>query len=487
MNIYSRYLFFVSILFFLAVGQGSAQNNLIVYSEPKEATDASAGPSEAKIIIITPNKDITVSHTMGTEKGVLAGREKRGEYRFELTHPFTEEEQEDGFLKTTVTVSNSQGSKSSVLTLKPGKCYMGRFEIPLKFSYIDESNQKSVYAEENRAKISFFSEVEDLTIKFNDLTVFQDGRPSPSLEYIQASVSKNTEHADQWVYNLIFDTSHPMAQSSAFKNPTFSVKSSFPEVLKIQLKEGNLLTVKRMYKFRVLLQLVETVIKEKEVYVSDYSQFLGNAEESEKNLKFSTAKGFYEQALAVVEQDKEAPVNAKETLTKKIAEMEELDKYDKQAKRAMLFVKEARKGGEAQINIVEDAFNQALTAYTNLNNLHPAPVYRDLIAKIEKALEAFDFIVIEGSVRDRKNNTQLVKDVDIYGVYSTTFNDRMEKKAQGFKVGSVDADGKFRVKIKKKAYGGLLFVPGDKSGYKKNGFVSLREQKHLKTTVYLYK
>lgn len=471
-------------------GKAQSQNNLIVYTEPKEVSDVTAGPKEAKIIIITPNKEVAVSHTMGHEKGVFTGREKTGEYRFELTHPFSEDEQEDGFSKTTLTVSTPQGSKTSQLTLKPGKCYIGRFEIPLSFSYVDESNLKGVYAEENRAKVSFFSDIDDLTIKFNGKPVISNGKPdASSLEYVQASVNKDKEHDGQWTYDLIFDTANPAAQSSAFKNPTFTVKSSFPDELNIQLKEGNQLTVKRMYKFRILLQLVETVIQEKEVFVSDYAQFLANAEESEKNLKFAAAKGFYQQAMDAADRDQTTVTEGvKETLTKKIAEMEECDKYEEKIKQYMALIKKLRTEGKGgTVKEVEDAFRQALICYSNLDALHPAPKYKNMIDKIEKVLEGFNFFIIEGSVRDRKDNTKLIGEVGIYGVSSSTFTDDMEKKAKGIFLGKVAADGKFRIKVDKGKYNGLLFVPAGAGGYKKNGFVSVKEQKHLKTTVYLYK
>lgn len=459
-----------------------AQNDFIDYSEPKEASNLTTDASEAKVIIISPNKDIEMSHTMGHEKGVLAGREKNGEYRFELTHPLSEDELEDGFCKTTVSVSTSNGRRSSMLVLKPGKCYVGSFRIPFKFSCNNESNSRAVFAEENRAKVSFISEIDDLTIFFNGKAVVTNGADTSPYSYVTVKPGKEKELT---IYDLIFDTSVPEAQKENFKHPVFTLKSSFPEKREVQLGEGNQLSVKTLYRFRVLLHLVDTIHSEKEVFVSDYSKILNSAEQSGQELDYAAAKGFYLQALKA----KDAPKDAKETLEKKISKMEQCEDYDTQAKRAMLYIRELKKAGQdARMDEIEAAFRQALSCYINLERLNSSPVYKELIEKTNKALEAFNIIVVEGTVRDKKNNTKTIAGISIYGIPSSEFTSDMEKKTMGVKLGAVDPSGKFRVEVEKGGqYNGLLFVPDENKDYKKNGFVSLKEQKHLKTTIYLYK
>ncbi len=154
----------------------------------------------------------------------------------------------------------------------------------------------------------------------------------------------------------------------------------------------------------------------------------------------------------------------------------------------MQYIKQLKESESTdKMSTIEEAFQQALVCYTNLDRLHPDPVYKTFISRINKSLEAFNFIVIEGTVRDRRDNTKVVAgDVDIYGVHSRTFDRSMEKKAQGTLLGAIDATGKFRVQVDKGTYLGLLFVPTSANKvYDKNGFVSLEEQKHLKTTVYI--
>lgn len=46
-----------------------AQNNLIVYSEPTVAESMSVDKTMAKVIILSPNKDLLITHNMGDEKG----------------------------------------------------------------------------------------------------------------------------------------------------------------------------------------------------------------------------------------------------------------------------------------------------------------------------------------------------------------------------------------------------------------------------------
>lgn len=475
------------ILMIWAIGTIQAQNNLITYSEPTEVKGLTIEPTKTKVIIISPNKDVIITHNMGNEKGVLAGREKNGEYRYELTHELSEDEQDDGFCKSTVTISTAQGSKSSSLVLRGGKCYMGSFEIPFKFSCVDESNAQAVYPYENRAKVSFISEENDLQIKFNGTTVVENGEPLSTLDYVQVQINKDKENPELTVYDLIFDTSKGETKKPQFKNPTFTVRSSFPVPLQVQLRDGAQLNVKTMYKFRVLIQLVETIIKTKKVLVSATMQLMANAEQASKDRKYIAAQGFYQQALDSLANDENSSVN-KAALEENISHMAECAEWDQKAAKYMQYIKQLKESGsDEKMSTVEEAFRQALVCYTNLDRLHPDPVYKTFIAKINKSLEAFNFIVIEGTVRDRKDNTKVITDgVDIYGVHSSSFEKALQKKAHGTQIGSVDASGRFRVQVEKNTYQGLLFVPASTNkNYDKNGFVSLAEQKHLKTTVYI--
>lgn len=477
----------LSVMLVLTIGIVHSQNNLINYSTPQEKKGADIAPTTTKVVIISPNKDLILSHSMGIEKGVLVGREQNGEYCYELTHMLSEDELEDGFCKTTFTVSTNQGSKSSALVLKAGKCYVGRFEIPFKFSCEDESNEKAVYPYENQAKVSFVSEENDLQIKFNGTTVIEDGKPLASLDYVNVQVSKDKGNASLTVYDLIFDMSKDATKTSQFKNPTFALRSSFPTSLQVNLREGAQLNVKTMFKYRVLLQLVETVIKTEKVLTSATMQLLANAEQASRDRKFIAAQGFYQQALDSLQNDSEGDAS-RIALEENIAHMTECVEWDQKAAKYMQYIKQLKEsGGTDKMSTIEEAFRQALVCYTNLDRLHPDPIYKTFISKINQSLEAFNFIVIEGTVRDRKDNTKIVPgDVDIYGVHSSVFDKEMQKKAQGNRIGSVDADGKFRVQVDKNTYLGLLFVPtSNNKKYDKNGFVSLKEQKHLKTTIYL--
>lgn len=475
------------LIFVLTAGLLQAQNNLITYSEPQEVAGVTISPTATKVVIISPNKDLSLTHSMGHERGELVGREPNGEYRYELTHNLNEDEQDDGFCKTTVTVSVAQGSKSSALVLRAGKCYMGTFEIPFKFSCVDESNDKAVYPYEGKAKVSFTSEEADLQIKFNGTTVVEDGKPLQSLGYVEVQVSKESGNSGLTVYELTFDTNSEAAGTSQFKRPTFGLRSSFSNTLEVQLREGAQLNAKTMFKYRVLLQLVETVIKTKKVLTSATMQLMANAEQASKDRKFVAAQGFYQQALDSLGTDGDV-ATTRIALEENITHMTECTEWDQKAAKYMQYIKQLKESESTdKMSTIEEAFQQALVCYTNLDRLHPDPVYKTFISRINKSLEAFNFIVIEGTVRDRRDNTKVVAgDVEIYGVHSRTFDRSMEKKAQGTLLGAIDATGKFRVQVDKGTYLGLLFVPTSANKvYDKNGFVSLEEQKHLKTTVYI--
>lgn len=338
-----------------------------------------------------------------------------------------------------------------------------------------------------RRRFLFISEEADLQIKFNGTTVVEDGKPLQSLGYVEVQVSKESGNSGLTVYELTFDTNSEAAGTSQFKRPTFGLRSSFSNTLEVQLREGAQLNAKTMFKYRVLLQLVETVIKTKKVLTSATMQLMANAEQASKDRKFVAAQGFYQQALDSLGTYGDV-ATTRIALEENITHMTECTEWDQKAAKYMQYIKQLKESESTdKMSTIEEAFQQALVCYTNLDRLHPDPVYKTFISRINKSLEAFNFIVIEGTVRDRRDNTKVVAgDVEIYGVHSRTFDRSMEKKAQGTLLGTIDATGKFRVQVDKGSYLGLLFVPTSANKvYDKNGFVSLEEQKHLKTTVYI--
>ena len=69
--------------------------------------------------------------------------------------------------------------------------------------------------------------------------------------------------------------------------------------------------------------------------------------------------------------------------------MAECAQWDQKAAKYMEYIKQVKESkSEDKMTVIEDAFQQTLTCYTNLDRLHPDPVYKRFIEKIEKAIRA---------------------------------------------------------------------------------------------------
>lgn len=217
-----------------------------------------------------------------------------------------------------------------------------------------------------------------------------------------------------------------------------------------------------------------------EIYNRSYDQYVGSALEAEKSRKYNTAQEFYEQGANA----EDATEEEKASCRAKAQEMKECAGYWNMANVVLKKLKELKKqGGMADYGMIEECYEVAIANYKSLYKVRNDEEFQRRADILQKALDKLGLVVEGNVVMTEMKQGRLIEEkatnVSIYACVSS-FNKDMRKGAHGVYVGSVDADGNFHVQIDRNTYAGLLFVPENR---KNNTWVSLKEQKHLKTKV----
>ena len=217
-----------------------------------------------------------------------------------------------------------------------------------------------------------------------------------------------------------------------------------------------------------------------EIYNRSYDQYVGSALQAEKSRKYNTAQEFYEQGANA----EDATEEEKASCRAKAQEMKECAGYWNMANTVLKKLKELKKqGGMADYGMIEECYEVAIANYNSLYKVRNDEEFQRRADILQKALDKLG-LVVEGNVvkTDMKQGRLIEEKATNVSIYACTqsFSKDMQKGTHGVFVGMVDADGNFHVQIDRHIYAGLLFVPENR---KNNTWVSLKEQKHLKTKV----
>ena len=213
-------------------------------------------------------------------------------------------------------------------------------------------------------------------------------------------------------------------------------------------------------------------LKEK-VFGREYNQDIENAKIAEQARKYSTAEGYYEQALQKAETLEE-----KNLCEEKIREMNSCAGYMKAANIALQAMKlRQSKREEVEIDQIEECYDIVIANYRSLYQLRNDELFLERIAKLEEIRNNLDLVITGKVVHVKKKQGVFdetpMSGVDIYGIgIDRTY------------LGSVDASGQFKLQVKKKDYSSLLFVPKDKKMGEATS-ISLKG-KHLNLKVRIY-
>ncbi|MCM1108358.1 MAG: hypothetical protein NC388_04785 [Clostridium sp.] len=223
-----------------------------------------------------------------------------------------------------------------------------------------------------------------------------------------------------------------------------------------------------------------------EKYNTSYDQYLSNALASAKTYKYKAAADFYRQAA----EAPDAPADGKATCAARAADMDNCFGCMDMANKALRRLKtEKEKGRMVDYGLLEECYNVAIKNYVSLYELTKDEEFEKRADTLEEAFRKLG-LVVEGNVvgTDFKGGVLQEEPVTGVDIYATPAGSRgVEKGTAGDKVGSVDAKGHYHVQLERGKYEGLLFVPVSLKGYKKNAWQSIKEQRHAKIDVKLYK
>lgn len=425
-----------------------AQEDIVKFEAPAEDARSSAPAGKAVLTIVSPNADLTLKGSLygdllsGSTEYAKGERRKVGsDYHYVVTFSLHPDLDMGGTHVETLTVSNDYGSKDCSLSLKMGKSYTGRFEIPVELICVDEG--KSVYAASNAARLRFISDVlDELTIRFNEVTLVKDGQAVASLpSYITSvRIEGDAVIAD-------FNVAAPEAASESFKCPRLSVSTRKGESLSFALAEGNRLDNKSSYQFRILRQVTKTQTVQKDL---TFQEALRQAEALEAKYDFEAAANMYQEAMDKVD----CPLEQKEAIRAKQNRMKNARQYDYLAQWF-----EDRGKQTSVHDSVYDYYNTARGYYEALFKAFPQRTYYrekadslrkyivDKFKNVETKIVEKENQVITGKVTLADGFIGSVAGVHIYEVFSMDVP-RAKKVRNDYKcIGRTDANGNFELII----------------------------------------
>ena len=210
---------------------------------------------------------------------------------------------------------------------------------------------------------------------------------------------------------------------------------------------------------------------------------LRNANNAYESRKYKEAITYYQQALTepdATDADKAVCQGWIETISQCIEARDA-------ANDALLLLKRFKeKGEQVSPDKILELYDVAINNYNTLYNLSRNTYYSAAVEKLTVARNKVPVIMSGTTVTSELSGgvfrEEPLTGVDIYAI--DHYNRKtMSEGAYGFKVGSVDANGKFKIELQRGVFEGLLFVPVGHKKFKKNVFQPLRGNMHLDINV----
>ncbi len=302
-------------LFVLAV---SAVRSQTLVTPVADAT-VSVGQEEAKVIIDSNSEELSVTNNYGIDN-VTKVAKSAGVYRYTLTVPFTEDD-EDDFKKMQVTVRLPMGEETFPMILYKGKAYVGSFTQKI---FLDaKKNDTQVLPEEKKARVTFITKLEGFSVSCDGVALFVSGVAQPVKN--KSIVLSTQPDGDLTRYQITFS----LEDASLNRTPLFRINAKDAEEITQKLEE------ELSYKQSVFFTVIgATTIIEKEVTYEDllavaekYSAEYTSHHESEYFLAASDA---YEAVRTHIN----CPINLKDAFQREQNKFIFLRKYSRYVEQA---------------------------------------------------------------------------------------------------------------------------------------------------------
>lgn len=494
-----------------------AQDAVAVAEMPeKTAADASLGNDKAIAVFLMKSDNIIISSSNHRDVVGTAAKQKDGQWAVEVTCDLADKgiERQRTF---TALIKNTSLKGSVSKTVQPGKRYYftaTEAKHMLNLWWPETRNILYPVAGKSCLELQIPANITDLDLKFSDgiggkvTRRTETGLNILALEIdckkLQAFIAdmeakeqafRNAEDAyhslktknDERMNEPNFNFDAAEAQEKELENAMNEAANQIPQLFIVLSGDGSnqvevdpdkvrSLLVKPKYKLTVG---VNDNLHKEIVGTTPFAEKLRSANQAWQSRRFKEAITFYEQAAA----DKDATEADKTACTGWIETIKLCLSARDAANDALLLLKRFKENREqvSPEKIIE-LYDVAINNYTTLYSLTRNDYYQKSIEAITKS-KAKIGIVMSGTVvsSDLKQGVFVEKPVTGIDIYAVEHYDRsaMSKGIHGEKVGTVDAEGRFKLELKRDVYEGLLFIPVANREFKRNVFQPLHGNKHL--------
>lgn len=412
-----------------------------------------ASATEAKVIILSNSDKLFITDKLtGRESIMEKSSIEEGIFQYSLDLFY--EDCEDSFIPSQLIIRTPDGIETTTITAYVGKVVVGTFNI--HDLLVEKSEAISVYPEAMKAKMTFVSSLENLTIACNDAHIFQDGLPvKASNTNMVPEVSKNGGLTE---YVIVFSLDESDKPSRFFRDKLeFEIVS---ETSKISLTHENL-GVKEAHQY-VVKSRVKVVTKEVSYnelleIAKKYSSEYATHHESEY---FLAAADAYEAVRTHID----CPIHLKDTYQREQNKFTFLRKYSRYVEQAEERWKKAEEsqGFEAErvwqyLNLGRQKCQELIQSYPEMS------WYKDKYAEFDglykkHPLSNVELPIISGKVTKGEGWYHLVNGTAIYATdfYCTGIDDVNKYKLKP--VGAVQ-NGSYKVVLREPCK--YLFFAGE--------------------------
>ncbi len=438
-------LYKLVICLFLLVGNlnlATAQERTKPKIDFKVDDTQTASATEAKVIILSNSDKLSITDKL-TGREATMEKSSIEEDIFQYSLDLFYEDCEDDFIPSQLIIRTSDGIETTTITAYVGKVVVGTFNI--HDLLVEKSESISVYPEAMKAKMTFVSSLENLTIACNGAHIFQDGLPVKVLNTNMVSeVSKNGGLTE---YVIVFSLDESDKLSRFFRDKLeFEIVS---ETSKISLTHENL-GVKEAHQYvvksRVKVVTKEITYNELLEIAQKYSSEYATRHESEY---FLAAADAYEAVRTHID----CPIHLKDTYQREQNKFTFLRKYSRYVEQAEERWKKAEEsqGFEAErvwqyLNLGRQKCQELILRYPEMN------WYKDKYAEFDglykkHPLSNVELPIISGKVTKEEDWYKAVNGTAIYATdYNCTGLDDVNK----FKLKPVGAvqNGSYRIVLR---------------------------------------
>lgn len=394
----------------LAMAQERAKPKIDFKIDDTQAASA----TEAKVIILSNSDKLFITDKLTGREAIMEKSSiEEGIFQYSLNLFY--EDCEDDFIPSQLIIRTPDGIEATTITAYVGKVVVGTFNV--HDLLVEKSEVISVYPEAMKAKITFVSSLDNLSISCNEVNIFQNGLPvKASKTNMVSEVAKNGALTE---YVVVFSLDESNKPSRFFRDKLdFEIIS---ETSKISLTHENL-GVKEAHQYvvksRVKVVTKEVTYNELLEVAKKYSSEYATQHESEY---FLAAADAYEAVRTHID----CPIHLKDTYQREQNKFTFLRKYSRYVEQAEERWKKAEESQGFEAERVWQYLNLGRQKCQELIERYPEMVwYKQKWTEFDQLykkhpLSNVELPIISGTVT---KSEKWYQQVDGIAIYATNFN-----------------------------------------------------------------